>query len=123
MMRTKKNEYIQVDDKNNHYLMVKKDAIDDYAMYTFFDGKKKINPFNLWYENINRKNVIGLKFDPSMKEDPKYYNIYKGMNYKTTDDLDYSKIDGFLNNPDQYKPIEKTKIPDGSPIGNFSCDY
>ena len=25
--------------------MVKKDAIDDYAMYTFFDGKKKINPF------------------------------------------------------------------------------
>ena len=97
MMRTKKNEYIQVDDENNHYLMVKKDAIDDYAMYTFFDGKKKINPFNLWYENINRKNVIGLKFDPSMKEDPKYYNIYKGMNYKTTDDLDYSKIDGFLN--------------------------
>ena len=34
-----------------------------------------------------------------------------------------SKIDGFLSNPDQYKPIEKTKIPDGSPIGNFSCDY
>jgi hypothetical protein len=34
-----------------------------------------------------------------------------------------NKIDGFLNNPDQYKPIEKTKIPDGSPIGNFSCDY
>jgi hypothetical protein len=34
-----------------------------------------------------------------------------------------NKIDGFLSNPDQYKPIEKTKIPDGSPIGNFSCDY
>tara|TARA_R110002020_G_scaffold474863_1_gene707762 strand:+ start:17 stop:2494 length:2478 start_codon:yes stop_codon:yes gene_type:complete len=96
IMRTKKNEYIQVDDKNNHYLMVKADAIDDYAMYIFYDGKKKINPFKLWYENINRKNVIGLKFDPSMKEDPKYYNICKGMNYKKTDDLDYSKIDGFL---------------------------
>jgi hypothetical protein len=34
-----------------------------------------------------------------------------------------NKIDGFLINPDKYKPIEKTKIPDGSPIGNFSCDY
>ena len=34
-----------------------------------------------------------------------------------------NKISGFLDNPDKYKPIEKTKIPDGSPIGNFSCDY
>ena len=34
-----------------------------------------------------------------------------------------NKINGFLDNPDKYKPIEKTKIPDGSPIGNFSCDY
>ena len=34
-----------------------------------------------------------------------------------------NKINGFLNNPDKYKPIEKTKIPDGSPIGDFSCDY
>jgi hypothetical protein len=34
-----------------------------------------------------------------------------------------NKIKGFLDNPDKYKPVEKTKIPDGSPIGNFSCDY
>ena len=34
-----------------------------------------------------------------------------------------NKINGFLDNPDKYKPIKKTKIPDGSPIGNFSCDY
>jgi hypothetical protein len=34
-----------------------------------------------------------------------------------------NKISRFLDNPDKYKPIEKTKIPDGSPIGNFSCDY
>lgn len=34
-----------------------------------------------------------------------------------------NKINGFLDNPDKYKPIEKTKIPDGSPIGDFSCDY
>jgi hypothetical protein len=34
-----------------------------------------------------------------------------------------NKINGFLDNPDKYIPVEKTKIPDGSPIGNFSCDY
>ena len=34
-----------------------------------------------------------------------------------------NKIKGFLDNPDKYIPVEKTKIPDGSPIGNFSCDY
>ena len=34
-----------------------------------------------------------------------------------------NKIKRFLDNPDKYKPVEKTKIPDGSPIGNFSCDY
>ena len=34
-----------------------------------------------------------------------------------------NKINGFIDNPDKYIPVEKTKIPDGSPIGNFSCDY
>ena len=33
------------------------------------------------------------------------------------------KINDFFDNPDEYIPIEKTKIPDGSPIGDFSCDY
>ena len=33
------------------------------------------------------------------------------------------KIDNFFDNPDEYIPIIKTKIPDGSPIGDFSCDY
>ena len=55
-------------------------------------------------------------------------NIMDTMNNLSTNPNNYNrflinKIDGFLNNPDQYKPIEKTKIPDGSPIGNFSCDY
>ena len=34
-----------------------------------------------------------------------------------------NKINGFIDNTDKYIPVEKTKIPDGSPIGNFSCDY
>ena len=55
-------------------------------------------------------------------------SIMDTMNNLSTNPNNYNrflinKIDGFLSNPDQYKPIEKTKIPDGSPIGNFSCDY
>ena len=44
-------------------------------------------------------------------------------NLNDYNDFLVNKINGFLNNPDKYKPIEKTKIPDGSPIGDFSCDY
>ena len=36
---------------------------------------------------------------------------------------DVYKRQGFYTNPNQYIPIEKTKTPDGSPIGDFSCDY
>ena len=34
-----------------------------------------------------------------------------------------NKIDKFIINPDEYIPVIKSKIPDGSPIGDFSCDY
>tara|TARA_B100000989_G_scaffold145335_1_gene108332 strand:- start:786 stop:1496 length:711 start_codon:yes stop_codon:yes gene_type:complete len=34
-----------------------------------------------------------------------------------------NKIDDFIIDPDKYIPVSKTKIPDGSPIGDFSCDY
>jgi hypothetical protein len=96
LMRTKKNEYIQLRD-DTHYLMTKKDAIDEYAMYIWIgvDDKPK-NPFTLWLNNINRRNIIGLKFDPKMIEDEKYFNIYKGFQYNVTDDNDESKIADYL---------------------------
>ena len=34
-----------------------------------------------------------------------------------------NKIDDFIIDPDKYTPVSKSKIPDGSPIGDFSCDY
>ncbi len=98
IMRTKANEYIQLDKNDTHFLMTKKDIIDDYAMYSFpkHKGDGVINPFNVFLNNINRKNIIGLKFDPSEKEDKNYFNIYKGFQYKLTDDNDYSKIKDYL---------------------------
>jgi hypothetical protein len=98
VMRTKKNEYIQIVDEETHYLMNKKDIIDEYAMYSFPHPQRmgSVNPFNVFLNNINRRNIIGLKFDPTMKEDKNYFNIYKGFQYKVTDDNDYSKIEDYL---------------------------
>lgn len=32
-------------------------------------------------------------------------------------------IDVFHDDPDEFEPIEVSKIPDGSPIGSFECDF
>ena len=47
-----------------------------------------------------------------LKSNPNFYN-----------DFLVNKIDEFIINPDKYIPVNKSKIPDGSPIGDFSCDY
>ena len=57
-----------------------------------------------------------------------YSSINSLMNYLMRNRSEYNdflitKINGFYANPNQYIPIEKTKTPDGSPIGDFSCDY
>lgn len=57
-----------------------------------------------------------------------YFRINNLMSYLMKNRSEYNdflitKINGFYANPNQYIPIEKTKIPDGSPIGDFSCDY
>ena len=101
---------------------------------SIFDNKK----LNTYEESVN-KNTSSLYLD----------HLFMAFNNSGTNDLSKSiilasimdtmknlstnpnnynrflinKINGFLSNPDQYKPIVKTKIPDGSPIGNFSCDY
>ena len=52
-------------------------------------------------------------------------SLLKKLKSKSTvyNDFLVNKINGFIANPDKYVPISKTKIPDGSPIGDFSCDY
>jgi len=57
-----------------------------------------------------------------------YSRINSLMNYliknrSIYNDFLIKKINDFYTNPNQYMPIEKTKTPDGSPIGDFSCDY
>jgi len=112
-------------------------TLEDYLAEiskSIFDNKK----LSTYEESVN-KNTTSLYID----------HLFMAFNNSRTNDLSKSiilasimdimnnlsknsnnynrflinKIDGFLINPDKYKPIEKTKIPDGSPIGNFSCDY
>ena len=101
---------------------------------SIFDNKK----LNTYEESVNKNTSslyldhLFIAFNNSRTNDLSksiiLASIMDTMNNLSTNPNNYNrflinKIDGFLNNPDQYKPIEKTKIPDGSPIGNFSCDY
>jgi hypothetical protein len=101
---------------------------------SIFDNKK----LNTYEESVNKNTSslyldhLFMAFNSSRTNDLSksiiLASIMDTMNNLSTNPNNYNrflinKIDGFLSNPDQYKPIEKTKIPDGSPIGNFSCDY
>ena len=101
---------------------------------SIFDNKK----LNTYEESVNKNTSslyldhLFMAFNNSSTNDLSksiiLASIMDTMNNLSTNPNNYNrflinKIDGFLSNPDQYKPIEKTKIPDGSPIGNFSCDY
>ena len=101
---------------------------------SIFDNKK----LNTYEESVNKNTSslyldhLFMAFNNSRTNDLSksiiLASIMDTMNNLSTNPNNYNrflinKIDGFLSNPDQYKPIEKTKIPDGSPIGNFSCDY
>ena len=52
-------------------------------------------------------------------------SLLRKLKSKSTvyNDFLVNKINGFITNTDKYVPVSKTKIPDGSPIGDFSCDY
>ena len=101
---------------------------------SIFDNKK----LNTYEESVNKNTSslyldhLFMAFNNSRTNDLSksiiLASIMDTMNNLSTNPNNYNrflinKIDGFLSNPDQYKPIKKTKIPDGSPIGNFSCDY
>ena len=101
---------------------------------SIFDNKK----LNTYEESVNKNTSslyldhLFMAFNNSSTNDLSksiiLASIMDTMNNLSTNPNNYNrfltnKIEGFLSNPDQYKPIEKTKIPDGSPIGNFSCDY
>jgi hypothetical protein len=54
----------------------------------------------------------------------KILNIKELVNTKNPfDRLQIKRISDFLDNPKKFNMIKNYDIPDGSPIGDFSCDY
>jgi hypothetical protein len=112
-------------------------TLEDYLAEiskSIFDNKK----LSTYEESVNKNTSslyldhLFMAFNNSRTNDLSksiiLASIMDIMNNLSTNPNNYNrflinKIDRFLTNPNQYKPIEKTKIPDGSPIGNFSCDY
>lgn len=112
-------------------------TLEDYLAEiskSIFDNKK----LSTYEESVNKNTSslyldhLFMAFNNSRTNDLSksiiHASIMDIMNNLSTNPNNYNrflinKIDRFLTNPNQYKSIEKTKIPDGSPIGNFSCDY
>ena len=91
--RTSKDEHI--------FNTYKKATIQcHYEKYKFWieleNGKKiKVNPFNLWNENLNRRDVKRIVFDPRPKDkqDPNVFNIWRGYNISMEDSAQYEEED------------------------------
>ena len=70
----------------------------------YFDekGKEKereiaIRPYDFWINNIDRRDVINIIFDPQDRVHKDRYNIYKGMDIVKTGECDVDKISHFLD--------------------------
>ena len=81
-----------------------------YNHSELYDNARSIllNKINQLKRNLALKSLKDIKIS-----NPKY----------AFDRFQIQKIDDFLDNPRNYKISEDYDIPDGSPIGDFSCDY
>ena len=54
---------------------------DHYKKYSFNDpwAKGKANPFKIWSENLRRREVIRIGFNPENIDDPDIFNLWKGF--------------------------------------------
>ena len=73
-----------------------------YKKYSFDvtmkDGKPKdTNPFAMWLDSIDRKDVDKIVFNPTGKCASNQFNLWKGFRLKQTGDADVSKIQHWLD--------------------------
>ena len=91
------------------------------------------------YRQINevlKHNILKNIF--SLGQNPKVYSEVKAIIFTKLESLDNfladqedfiysnfyrSEIQKYFDNPDDFKPKLSNRMPDGSPIGIFSCDY
>ena len=100
MYHTKSQDIIIVE--NDYYFRAKKASAKDYYAKFKFSVKDKlekdndINPFDIWINNIDRRDISDIIFDPSGKECQSKYNIWKGYKYQKTSDYEVENIKPFV---------------------------
>jgi len=100
MFHTKSQDIIIIE--NDYYFRAKKaSARDYYAKFKFImkdkdDNDVDINPFDIWINNIDRRDISDIIFDPSGKECESKYNIWKGYKYQNTGEYEKENIKPFV---------------------------
>ena len=100
MFHTKSQDIIIIE--NDYYFRAKKASAKDYYAKFKFTMKDKddkdvdINPFDIWINNIDRRDISDIIFDPSGKECESKYNIWKGYKYQNTGEYEVENIKPFV---------------------------
>ena len=78
-------EYIILDSKLDGtpcwFLKGVQKVTDHFNKYSFKDPftNRKANPFKIWSENLRRREVIRIGFNPENTDDPDIFNLWKGF--------------------------------------------
>ena len=100
MFHTKSQDIIII--KEDYYFRAKKASAKDYYSKFKFSMKDKadkdvdINPFDMWVNHIDRRDISDIIFDPSGKECESKYNIWKGYKYQNTGEYEVENIKPFV---------------------------
>ena len=125
------NRIVQQNMLNNNLMSLDKyfDTIIN-SIFNFNSSNKYQNELNKNSKSILLDYIFNLYNQSSLYDNgrsivlSKLNDIKIDLNSKNSfDSLLIKRINDFLNNPEEYIiPLNYT-IPDGSPIGSFSCDY
>lgn len=125
------NRIVQQNMLNNNLI-----SLDKY-FDNIIDSLFNFNSSNTYEMELNKNSksiildyVFNLYSHPALYDNGrsivlnKILKIKKELNSKNVfDSLLIKRINHFLDNPNEYKISQNYNIPDGSPIGDFSCDY
>ena len=125
------NRIVQQNMLNNNLI-----SLDEYfdniidSLYNFNSSSTYEMELNKNSKSIILDYVFNLYSHPALYDNGrsivlnKILKIKKELNSKNVfDSLLIKRINHFLDNPNEYNISQNYTIPDGSPIGDFSCDY
>ena len=125
------NRIVQQNMLNNNLISLDKyfDNIID-SLFNFNSSDTYEMELNKNSKSIILDYVFNLYSHPALYDNGrsivlnKILKIKKELNSKNVfDSLLIKRINHFLDNPNEYNISQNYTIPDGSPIGDFSCDY